>query len=125
MAFDVLKVLEQEGYIKDGEDNLIHAEKAFFAARVMKWISHKAQTETDFNLSSYLTLLMYYKTGMADLRFSKDGDKILYKMTNPDSEVQEIVDSLVKFLDKKPGKTSSEEGESCDKSESSDRDPEP
>ena len=50
MTFDVLKLLEQEGYIKDGEDNLVHAEKAFFAARVMRWIRNKVQTEPDFNL---------------------------------------------------------------------------
>ena len=50
MTFDVLKLLEEEGYIKDGEDNVVHAEKAFFAARVMNWIRNKVQTEPDFNL---------------------------------------------------------------------------
>ncbi len=96
MTFDVLKLLEQEGYIKDGEDNLVHAEKAFFAARVMKWIRGKAQTDPEFNLTAYLTMLMYYKTGMAELKFSDDGDNIFYKMTNPDKEVQDLVDSLIK-----------------------------
>ncbi len=42
MTFDVLRLLEEEGYIKDGEDNLVHAEKAFFAARVMRWIRNPA-----------------------------------------------------------------------------------
>ena len=96
MTFDVLKLLEQEGYIKDGDDNLVHAEKAFFAARVMKWIRGKAQTDPEFNLTAYLTMLMYYKTGMAELKFSEDGDNIFYKMINPDKEVQDLVDSLIK-----------------------------
>ena len=96
MTFDVLKLLEQEGYIKDGEDNLVHAEKAFFAARVMNWIRGKAQADPEFNLTAYLTMLMYYKTGMAELKFSEDGDNIFYKMINPDKEVQDLVDSLIK-----------------------------
>ena len=96
MTFDVLKLLEQEGYIKDGEDNLVHAEKAFFAARVMSWIRGKVQSDPDFDLTAYLTMLMYYKTDMADLKFSEDEDKIYYKMKNNDKEVQELVDSLIK-----------------------------
>jgi hypothetical protein len=96
LSFDVLKILEEEGFIQDGEDNMVHAEKAFFAARVMRWIRNKVQTEPDFNLQTYLTMLMYYKTDMADLKFSEDGDKLLYKMKNPDQEIQEIVDSLIK-----------------------------
>ncbi len=96
MTFDVLKLLEQEGYIKDGEDNLVHAEKAFFAARVMNWIRGKVQSDPDFDLTAYLTMLMYYKTDMADLKFSEDEDKIYYKMKNNDKEVQELVDSLIK-----------------------------
>jgi len=96
LSFDVLKILEEEGFIEDGEDNMVHAEKAFFAARVMRWIRNKVQTEPDFNLQTYLTMLMYYKTDMADLKFSEDGDKLLYKMKNPDQEIQEIVDSLIK-----------------------------
>ena len=77
MTFDVLKLLEQEGYITDGEDNLVHAEKAFFAARVMRWIRNKVKTEPDFNLQAYLTMLLYYKTDMADLKF--DEDELLYR----------------------------------------------
>lgn len=100
MTFDVLKLLEQEGYIKDGEDNVVHAEKAFFAARVMNWIRGKVQSDPEFDLTAYLTMLMYYKTDMADLRFSDDGDTILYKMRNNDKEVQELVDSLIKSSSK-------------------------
>ena len=110
MTFDVLKLLEQEGYIKDGEDNLVHAEKAFFAARVMRWIRNKVKTEPDFNLQAYLTMLMYYKTDMADLKFDEEEDKLLYKLKNPDDEVQNIVDELIKSLDKSASKTP-EEGE--------------
>jgi predicted RNA polymerase sigma factor len=100
VTFDVLKLLEQEGYIKDGEDNVVHAEKAFFAARVMNWIRGKVQSDPEFDLTAYLTMLMYYKTDMADLRFSDDGDTILYKMRNNDKEVQELVDSLIKSSSK-------------------------
>ena len=102
MTFDVLKLLEQEGYIKDGEDNLVHAEKAFFAARVMRWIRNKVKTEPDFNLQAYLTMLLYYKTDMADLKFDEEEDKLLYKMKNPDEEMHQIVDQLIKSLDKSP-----------------------
>ena len=104
MTFDVLKLLEQEGYIKDGEDNLVHAEKAFFAARVMRWIRNKVKTEPDFDLQAYLTMLLYYKTGMADLKFSEKEDKLLYKMKNPDEEMHQIVDQLIKSLDKSSSK---------------------
>jgi len=109
VTFDVLKLLEQEGYIKDGEDNLIHAEKAFFAARVMRWIRNKVKTEPDFDLQAYLTMLLYYKTDMADLRFSQKEDKLLYKMKNPDEEMHQIVDQLIKSLDKSPSESSEEE----------------
>ena len=110
MTFDVLKLLEQEGYIKDGEDNLIHAEKAFFAARVMRWIRKKVKTEPDFNLQAYLTMLLYYKTDVADLKFSDDEDTLLYKMKNPDKEMNDVVDQLIKSLSKPTSKTP-EEGE--------------
>tara|TARA_R110002126_G_scaffold65199_1_gene166374 strand:+ start:33 stop:473 length:441 start_codon:yes stop_codon:yes gene_type:complete len=95
VTFNVLELLEEEGYIKEGEDNVVHAEKAFFAARVMKWIRDKVQTEPDFDLTTYLTMLMYYKTGMADLTFSENEDKILYHLREPDKDVQELIDSLI------------------------------
>ena len=110
MTFDVLKLLEQEGYITNGEDNLVHAEKAFFAARVMRWIRNKVKTEPDFNLQAYLTMLLYYKTDVADLKFSEDGDKILYQLKNPDKEVREIVDSLIKSVGKRGDQGVSETG---------------
>ena len=106
MTFDVLKLLEQEGYIKDGEDNLVHAEKAFFAARVMRWIRNKVKTEPDFDLQAYLTMLLYYKTDVADLKFTENEDKLLYKMKNPDQEMQEIVDQLTKSLSKPASESS-------------------
>ena len=110
MTFDVLKLLEEEGYIKDGEDNLVLAEKAFFAARVMRWIRNKVKTEPDFNLQAYLTMLLYYKTDVADLKFSDDEDTLLYKMKNPDEEMSDVVDQLIKSLSKPTSKTP-EEGE--------------
>ena len=112
MTFDVLKLLEQEGYIKDGEDNLVHAEKAFFAARVMRWIRNKVKTEPDFNLQAYLTMLLYYKTDMADLKFCEEEDKLLYKMKNPDEEMHQIVDQLIKSLDKSVSEPAEEDNPS-------------
>ena len=115
MTFDVLKLLEEEGYIKDGEDNVVHAEKAFFAARVMNWIRGKVQSDPKFDFTTYLTMLMYYKTDMADLRFSDDGDTILYKMRDNDKEVQELVDSLIKSSRKSVSEESSNPADETEK----------
>ena len=125
MTFDVLKLLEQEGYIKDGEDNLIHAEKAFFAARVMRWIRNKVKTEPDFNLQAYLTMLLYYKTDVADLKFCEEEDKLLYKMKNPDEEMNQIVDQLIKSLDKSPSQSASEGKDPSLATEDADGTPDP
>ena len=100
MTFDVLKLLEQEGYIKDGEDNMVHAEKAFFAARAMRWIRARAQEEPDFDLQSYLTMLYYYKMDLADLKFTEDGSTLSYRMKDNDQEMQELVNSLIKSTSK-------------------------
>ncbi len=125
MDFDVLKLLEQEGYVRDGEDNLVHAEKAFFAARVMRWIRNKVSTEPDFDLQAYLKMLMYYKTGVADLKFSDDGSKLVYRMKNNDKEIQEIVDSLIKSSSKHRQQSSEEEGKITSTTEDADRTPSP
>ena len=109
MTFDVLKLLEQEGYITNGEDNLVHAEKAFFAARVMRWIRNKVKTEPDFDLQAYLTMLLYYKTDMADLKFSEEEDKLLYKMKSPEEEMGSVVNQLIKSLSKSPSEPPEEE----------------
>jgi len=97
---DILNILEQEGYIQDDGEAVIHAEKAFFAARVMRWIKNKAQTDPDFNLQSYLTMLYYYKMDLADLKFTEDGSKLVYRMRNNDKEVQDLVNSLIKSSSK-------------------------
>ena len=123
MTFNVLKLLEEEGYIKDGEDNLVHAEKAFFAARVMRWIRKKVQTEPDFNLQAYLTMLLYYKTDVADLKFDEEEDKLLYKMNNPDEEMHQIVDQLIKSLDKSPSEPPSQGEDSTSTTEDVDGTP--
>ena len=109
LTFNVIKLLEEEGYIKEGDDNVIHAEKAFFAARVMRWIHRQVQDDPDFNLPAYLTMLMYYKTGMADLKFSEDEDKLVYRIKNPDKEVNELVKSLIKSAGKPPVTPAKEE----------------
>ena len=95
LTFNVIKLLEEEGYIKEGDDNVIHAEKAFFAARVMRWIHRQVQDDPDFNLPAYLTMLMYYKLGTAELEFKEDGSELLYKM-KPDTEMNELVNSIIK-----------------------------
>ena len=123
MTFDVLKLLEQEGYIKDGEDNVVHAEKAFFAARVMNWIRGKVQSDPEFDLTAYLTMLMYYKTDLADLKFSEDQDKLYYKMKDNDKEVQELVDSLIKSSRKSVSEESSSPADETEKQTNAD-DPE-
>jgi hypothetical protein len=110
VTFDVLKLLHSEGYIKDGDSNVLHAEKAFFAARVMCWIRDKVKTDPDFNLQAYLTMLLYYKTDMADLKFSEDGNNIVYRLKDPEKEMNEIVDELIKSLDK-PASNPPEGGE--------------
>ena len=46
---------------------------------------------------------------MADLKFCEKEDKILYKMKNPDEEMHQIVDQLIKSLDKSPSESSEEE----------------
>ena len=125
MTFDVLKLLEQEGYIKDGEDTLIHAEKAFFAARVMRWIRNKVKTEPDFDLQAYLTMLLYYKTDMADLKFCEEEDTLLYKMKNPDDEVQNIVDQLIKNIGKSASEPPEEGEDTTGTTEDADGTPDP
>ena len=125
MTFDVLKLLEQEGYIKDGEDNLVHAEKAFFAARVMRWIRNKVQTEPDFDLQAYLTMLLYYKTDMADLKFCEKEDKLLYKMKNADEEMQSVVDELIKSISKSDPKPPEEGEDTTSPTEDADGTPDP
>ena len=123
MTFDVLKLLEQEGYIKDGNDNVVHAEKAFFAARVMNWIRNKVQTEPDFNLQAYLTMLLYYKTDTADLKFSDDGTTLEYRMKQNDKEIQEIVDSLIQSSRQTDAEDTSPKPTGISPPEGSDRNP--
>ena len=119
-----MKLLHEEGYIHEGENNLVHAEKAFFAARVMGWIRQKVMSDPDFDLTAYLTMLMYYKTDLADLKFSEDGSKLIYRMKNNDKEVQELVDSLIKSTSN-PGHQTPPEESAATPAEISDRDPEP
>ena len=125
MTFNVLKLLEQEGYIKDGEDNLVHAEKAFFAARVMRWIRNKVKTEPDFDLQAYLTMLLYYKTDMADLKFDEEEDTLLYKMKNPDEEMNSVVNQLIKSLSKSTPETPEEGEDTTSAAEDADGTPDP
>ena len=45
-------------------------------------------------------MLLYYKTGVADLKFSEKEDTLLYKMKKPEDEAQNIVDELIKSISK-------------------------
>ena len=105
MPFDVLKVLEEEGFIEDGEDNMVYAEKAFFAARALKWIRDQIHSDPDFDVATYLTMLAHYQADIADLTFSEDEGKMLYHLREPDKEVQELVDSLIESARKPVSKT--------------------
>ena len=95
MTFNVLEILEEEGYVEDGEDNMIYAEKAFFAARVLRWIRNQVQDDPDFDLATYLTMLAHYQADIADLTFSEDEGKLLYHIKEPYEGVQELVESLI------------------------------
>ena len=123
MTFDVLKLLEQEGYIKEGDDNLVHAEKAFFAARVMNWIREKVQSDPDFDLQSYLTMLYYYKMDLADLKFTDDGSILSYRMKDNGKEMQELVNSLIKSTRKSSEEPAAEATTVADSTEDADRTP--
>ena len=115
VTFDVLEILEEEGFIEDGEDNMIYAEKAFFAARVLKWIRSQAQADPDFDLVTYLTMLAHYRADLVGLTFSENEDKILYHLKEPDEEVQELVESLIESARKTVSdKTSSDTDDPTD-----------
>ena len=107
VTFDVLEVLEEEGFVEDGEDNMIYAEKAFFAARVLNWIRGQLQADPDFDLATYLTMLAHYQADIADLTFSENEGKLLYHLREPEKGVEELVESLIesarKIVSNKPG----------------------
>ncbi len=85
------ELLIAEGFILFPEDtNLIQAERAFVAARGIKWIRERA-SDPDFNLQSYLVALTYYRLGMAELKFTEEND-LVYRYIGV--EVEEIVDQL-------------------------------
>ena len=109
VTFNILNLLEEEGYIKEGDDNIIHAEKAFFAARVMTWIRDQVQEDPDFNLPAYLTMLMYYKLGTAELEFKEDGGGLMYRM-KPDKEMNELVNSIIKSSNENAAKAAEPSG---------------
>jgi hypothetical protein len=65
----IYELLVQEGFVLFPEDeNIIQADRAFFAARVIEWIRTRA-AEPDFNLQAYLVALTYYKLGLAEMKF--------------------------------------------------------
>jgi hypothetical protein len=97
VSFDLINILKKDGFF-DTKDNLIDAEKAFFAARVIFWIRECATKNKDFNIATYLTMLSYYKRNLADLKFSKDGDKLFYRMKTSE-EVDKVVEAITKSSD--------------------------
>ena len=78
MKGTVYDLLINQGFVlfPSGDDNLISAERAFFAQRVIQWIRSRA-SDPKFDLQPYLVSLTYYKLGMADLKF--DEDELLYR----------------------------------------------
>tara|TARA_Y100000593_G_scaffold2242_1_gene4516 strand:- start:58892 stop:59293 length:402 start_codon:yes stop_codon:yes gene_type:complete len=94
VSFNIVRILKQDGFVAI-KDNLIDAEKAFFAARVVAWIRECATANKDFNIATYLTMLSYYKLGLADLKFSEDGDKLLYRM-KAGEEVDKVVETITR-----------------------------
>jgi len=78
MKSSVYDLLISQGFVlfPDDNDNLISADRAFFAQRVIQWIRSKA-SDPKFDLQPYLVSLTYYKLGMADLKF--DEDELLYR----------------------------------------------
>ena len=72
------ELLLKEGFvIQDPASNLTLATTAFFAARAIAWIRERASS-TKFDLQAYLIALTYYKLGLAQLKFSDDGE-LLYR----------------------------------------------
>ena len=91
----------------------------------MRWIRNKVKTEPDFNLQAYLTMLLYYKTDMADLKFDEEEDKLLYKLKNPDDEVQNIVNELIQNIGKPLSKSPKKGEEGSSTTEDADGTPDP
>lgn len=78
MKRTVYDLLINQGFVlfPVGDDNLISAERAFFAQRVIEWIRSQTK-DPKFDLQAYLVALTYYKLGMADLKF--DENELLYR----------------------------------------------
>ena len=78
MKSSVYELLISQGFVlfPDDTNNLISANRAFFAQRVIQWIRSRA-SDPKFDLQSYLVSLSYYKLGLADLKF--DEDELLYR----------------------------------------------
>ena len=83
--------------------------KLAFKLATDKSLRNKVKTEPDFNLQAYLTMLLYYKTDVADLKFCEEEDKLLYKMKNPEEEMNGVVVQLIKSLSKSPSEPAEEE----------------
>ena len=58
----------------------------------------QVKTEPDFNLQAYLTMLLYYKTDMADLKFDEEEDKLLYKLKILTTRYRTLLTNLLKIL---------------------------
>ena len=115
VTFDVLEILEEEGFVEDGEDNIVYAEKAFFAARVLKWIRDQIQSDPNFDVTTYLNMLAHYQADIADLTFSEDEGRLLYHLRELDEGVQELVESLIESARKTVSdKTSSDTDDPTD-----------
>ena len=115
----VLELLIKEGFVIFRDDNLVDAERAFFAARAIDWIRKRAP-EPGFNLQAYLVALTYYKLGMADMKI--ENNELLYRykgvypggLTNELSETDSELDSGSHRPDQAPPAKREEEAEGVD-----------
>ena len=78
MKRTVYDLLINQGFVlfPVGDDNLISAERAFFAQRAIEWIRSQTK-DPKFNLQAYLVALTYYKLGLADLKI--EDNELLYR----------------------------------------------
>ena len=78
MKSTVYDLLINQGFVlfPVGDDNLISAERAFFAQRAIEWIRSQTK-DPKFNLQAYLIALTYYKLGLADLKI--EDNELLYR----------------------------------------------
>jgi len=92
---NVYQILMSQGFIRFpcDDENVVHAEKAFFGGRVIEWIRERAK-DPDFNLQVYLIALTYFKLDLADLKFKENELLYRYRGINPGGSEDESLQNL-------------------------------